>query len=69
MMSSRTIRTATGNDTDLFIPAQRLSEQLFGDHLPANMLLIGAAYQHGCLPIHQEALEEAIRLNGTAVCH
>ena len=30
---------------------QALAEALFGDHMPANMLLIGAAYQHGCLPV------------------
>ena len=40
---------------------------LFGDHMPANMLLVGAAYQQGCLPIGHEAIEQAIELNGVAV--
>ncbi|WP_157248978.1 indolepyruvate ferredoxin oxidoreductase family protein [Nonomuraea typhae] len=52
---------------NLYLDAQTLSEELFGDHMPANMLLIGAAYQHGCIPIGAEAIEEAIRLNGAAV--
>ncbi|GAA4094399.1 indolepyruvate ferredoxin oxidoreductase family protein [Nonomuraea soli] len=51
----------------LTLDAQGLSERLFADHMPANMLLIGAAYQHGCLPISASAIERAIELNGAAV--
>ncbi|WP_308253131.1 DUF6537 domain-containing protein [Pseudonocardia sp. ICBG601] len=51
----------------LAVDAQTLSEALFDDHLPTNMLLLGAAYQHGVLPVSAEALEEAIRVNGAAV--
>ena len=47
--------------------AEGLAEQLFGSHLQANMLLIGAAYQHGCLPLSADAIERAIELNGAAV--
>jgi indolepyruvate ferredoxin oxidoreductase len=61
------IRRSTRGDELAAIDAQSLSEALFGDHMPTNTLLIGAAYQHGCLPISAEALEEAIRLNGAAV--
>jgi indolepyruvate ferredoxin oxidoreductase len=63
----KTLRNGAGSDADVFIPAQRIAEQLFGEHLAANMLLVGAAYQQGCLPLGQETIEEAIRLNGTGV--
>lgn len=35
--------------------------------MPANMLLLGAAYQHGCLPVSARAVEAAIGLNGASV--
>nr|WP_205699739.1 indolepyruvate ferredoxin oxidoreductase family protein [Conexibacter sp. SYSU D00693] len=61
------IRRHTRADEGLFLDAQALSQDLFGDHLPANTILLGAAFQHGCLPVSASAVERAIRLNGTAV--
>jgi indolepyruvate ferredoxin oxidoreductase len=61
------IGAATRPDAALHVDAQGLSEALFGDHMPANMLLVGAAFQHGCVPISAEAIEQAIRLNGAGV--
>ncbi|MCW2606606.1 MAG: indolepyruvate ferredoxin oxidoreductase, partial [Frankiales bacterium] len=43
------------------------SESLFGSTAPANLLLVGAAYQLGALPFPATAVEEAIELNGVAV--
>jgi indolepyruvate ferredoxin oxidoreductase len=40
---------------------------LFGDTMPANFLLVGAAYQAGALPVSAAAIESAIALNGVAV--
>ena len=51
----------------LFLPASRLSEKLFGSHLPTNLLVLGAAYQLGALPLAAESIEEAIQLNGVSV--
>ncbi|MFC4947901.1 indolepyruvate ferredoxin oxidoreductase family protein [Pseudonocardia sp. GCM10023141] len=61
------IGSVTRAAENLYLDAQGLSEALFADHMPTNMLLVGAAYQHGCLPISAEAIEQAIRLNGSAV--
>jgi indolepyruvate ferredoxin oxidoreductase len=40
--------------------AEELCQALLGDTLPSHILMIGAAYQHGALPIAAEAFEEAI---------
>ena len=61
------IASATRADDNCHLDAQGLSEALFEDHMPANLLLLGAAYQHGCLPVSAEAMERAITLNGTSV--
>ena len=49
------------------IDALAASEALFGTSAPANLLLVGAAYQAGALPFPGTAIEEAIELNGVAV--
>jgi indolepyruvate ferredoxin oxidoreductase len=35
--------------------------------MPANVLVVGAAFQHGCLPLSAAAIERAIELNGASV--
>ncbi|MCU1599367.1 MAG: indolepyruvate ferredoxin oxidoreductase, partial [Frankiales bacterium] len=49
------------------IDALAASEALFGSTAPANLLLVGAAFQLGVLPFPAQAIEEAIDLNGVAV--
>jgi indolepyruvate ferredoxin oxidoreductase len=47
-----------------------LTEQataLFGDSIAANMMLLGAAWQMGLVPIRLEAIDQAIALNGVAI--
>ncbi|HEY4097652.1 MAG TPA: indolepyruvate ferredoxin oxidoreductase family protein [Baekduia sp.] len=61
------IERATRADANVYVDAEALSEALFGDHMPTNTVLIGAAFQAGCLPLSADALEQAIRLNGAAV--
>ncbi|URM93896.1 indolepyruvate ferredoxin oxidoreductase family protein [Actinomadura madurae] len=57
-----------GPDTDLVrVDALQICETLFGSIQSANLLLVGAAYQTGRLPIPAQAIEEAITLNGVAV--
>lgn len=43
------------------------ARHLFHDTSAANLLLVGAAYQSGALPISATAIEEAIQINGVAV--
>jgi indolepyruvate ferredoxin oxidoreductase len=50
-----------------FLDAGAIAEALFADHMPANVIMLGAAYQHGCLPVSAEAIERAIELNGAGV--
>jgi indolepyruvate ferredoxin oxidoreductase len=57
----------TRKEQNVYLDAQELSERLFGDHMPANTLALGAAWQRGVLPVSCEAIEQAIRLNGAAV--
>ncbi len=61
------MQAATVADEALFVDAGALAESLFGDHMPANVMMLGAAYQHGCLPLEATAIERAIELNGAAV--
>jgi indolepyruvate ferredoxin oxidoreductase len=49
------------------LDAVRDSNVLFGAETFANMLLLGAAYQAGALPVSAEAVEWAIAQNGVAV--
>jgi indolepyruvate ferredoxin oxidoreductase len=53
--------------SSIYLDAEGLSEQLFGDHMAANLLLVGAAYQAGAIPLDAASIEETIRLNGVAV--
>jgi indolepyruvate ferredoxin oxidoreductase len=51
---------------DVHLDSVALAERLFGDHMMANVLLLGAAYQAGMLPVTADAIERAIELNGVA---
>ncbi|MEZ5738881.1 MAG: molybdopterin-dependent oxidoreductase [Burkholderiaceae bacterium] len=47
--------------------ALRLSKTLLGDAIGANMMLLGAAWQMGRIPLSRAAIDRAIELNGVAV--
>ena len=57
----------TRAEENLYFDAVSISERFFSDHMPANTLLLGAAYQKGLLPLSKWSLEKAIELNGTSV--
>jgi len=47
------------------LDAERLAVALLGDSIYANPLLLGHAWQQGCVPVGLDALRRAIELNGT----
>ncbi len=47
--------------------ASDLAKAALGDSIYSNMMIFGAAWQQGLLPLSLDSLQEAIRLNGTAV--
>lgn len=49
------------------LDAQNLAEKVMGDRVFANMLLMGAAWQQGGVPLSLAAIHRAIELNGVAV--
>lgn len=52
---------------NVYLDAVTVAENLFGHHMVANVITVGAAYQAGLLPISAGAIEQAIELNGVAV--
>ena len=58
---------ATRAGDNVYLDAAEVAEGLFGETTTANVLVLGAAFQRGCLPISAGAIEQAIELNGAAV--
>ncbi|TNF19784.1 MAG: indolepyruvate ferredoxin oxidoreductase family protein [Rhodobacteraceae bacterium] len=48
------------------VPALGIAEGLFGNYILSNMIVVGAAYQSGFLPISDRAIEETITTSATA---
>jgi indolepyruvate ferredoxin oxidoreductase len=63
----RGIAGAAGKDRAFFLDATKIATALFGQSIAANMFLLGYAYQMGGVPLHADALERAIEMNGEAV--
>jgi indolepyruvate ferredoxin oxidoreductase len=57
----------TRKDENVYLDALGLAETLFDDHMASNLLVLGAAYQAGAIPVSAAAIERAIALNGVAV--
>lgn len=49
-----------------WVDAESLSRLLFKSQPPANVIVVGAAYQSGHLPVSAASIEEAIEINGVA---
>ncbi len=57
----------TTKDIVSFVPAIKISEELSGDAIGTNMLMLGSAYQNGLIPIKAENIIKAIELNGVGI--
>ena len=55
------ITERVGKENTAFIDSKRIAESVFADHLLANVVLLGAAFQFGGLPIPLAELEKAMR--------
>ncbi len=66
LLLSRIERSARAH-TGAVLDAHHIAETLFGTDQVANILLVGAAYQAGALPVSWQSIEQAIELNGVAV--
>ena len=58
------LRARLGDDALAMLDATKLAERLLGDAIYANVLLLGAAWQAGLVPLGEEAILKAIELNG-----
>ncbi len=61
------IRRCVGAGQVLAFDANTVAEQLMGDTVFANMIMLGAAWQQGLVPVGEAALQQAVVLNGVAV--
>ncbi len=63
----RAIETRVGPENARFFNATRLAEKLLGDAIYANVLMLGAAWQAGLVPLSAAAIRQAVVLNGAGV--
>lgn len=56
-----------GADAVRMIEANQLAEEMLGDSIYSNVLLLGAAWQAGLVPLSRDAIVKAIELNGAGV--
>jgi len=61
------IERRIGSEHLRMIDSVHLAERLLGDAIYANVVLLGAAWQLGMVPLSAEAIRKAIELNGAGV--
>ncbi|MFC4058836.1 indolepyruvate ferredoxin oxidoreductase family protein [Planomonospora corallina] len=58
------LEARTRADLNVYLDAEQLAQALFGDHMPANTIVVGAAWQRGLIPLSLRSIEQAIRSGG-----
>ncbi len=61
------MRHAAGAERVFTTDAQSIAQRMLGDTMPANIVMLGVAFQRGLVPVSEAALMRAIELNGVAV--
>ncbi|GAA4022412.1 indolepyruvate ferredoxin oxidoreductase family protein [Actimicrobium antarcticum] len=61
------LRVACGNERVDFVDAGKIATALMGDNIATNMFMLGYAWQKGQVPLTEDALMQAIVLNGVSV--
>jgi len=61
------LRARIGEDALQALDATALATQILGDAIYANVLMLGAAWQAGLIPLSDESLLNAIEINGAGV--
>jgi indolepyruvate ferredoxin oxidoreductase len=64
---SRQLELLVSAENLLSLDANRAANLLFGDSVFANMIMLGAAWQRGLVPVTLDALMRAIELNDVAI--
>ena len=63
------IEAKIGNNNVKFHNFSELSKKMLGDSIYANIMILGAAWQNGMVPLTKAAVNRAIELNGTNVAN
>jgi len=58
---------AAGPERVFTTDAQSIAQRMLGDTMPANIIMLGVAFQRGLVPVAEAALMRAVELNGVAV--
>ena len=61
------IRNVVGESNLAVLDANKMAQRLLGDTIYANVLMLGAAWQQGLVPVSHAAMMRAIELNGVEV--
>lgn len=61
------LQARLGEASVAFLNSSELCKQLLGDSIYSNMMMLGAAWQRGLVPLSRKSLLRAIELNGAGV--
>ncbi|RMF36203.1 MAG: indolepyruvate ferredoxin oxidoreductase family protein [Alphaproteobacteria bacterium] len=64
---SLSLRARLGEEAVRFLDATRMAEAVLGDAIYANVVMLGAAWQAGLVPVSRDAIRRAIEINGAGV--